>query len=117
MTMFIILLIVTFIIQLVSPWWIIIPITLVISFYFNRKPWPSFFISFIAIFMVWVLYSFYLSSMNDHILANRIGLLLGLPKNTINWFWVMLLSGLPGGMVAGFAGLAGQYMRKAFTDL
>lgn len=117
MKMFILLVIVTFIAQLILPWWIILPITFLVSFYFNKKPWRSFIIGFTALFLLWTFYSFYLSWMNDHLLANRIGLLLGLAKSNINWLWVVLLSGLPAAIIAGLAGLAGQYTRKAFTNL
>lgn len=117
MKMFILLIVVTFIAQLFLPWWIIIPIAFIVSFYFNKKPWRSFMISFTALFVLWTFYSLYQSWMNDHLLANRIGLLLGLSKSNINWLWLVLVSGLPGAITAGIAGLAGPYTRKAFTNL
>ncbi|HWV73426.1 MAG TPA: hypothetical protein VN040_17005 [Pseudosphingobacterium sp.] len=112
MKLFITLFITTFIAQLLLPWWIILPITLLISYLFNKGPWASFITSFIAIYVMWLVLSFYQSSMNDHILGNRIGLLFGLPSNS--WFLMIVISGVPGGLVAGLGGLAGQYIRKAF---
>jgi hypothetical protein len=114
MKMFITLFVTTFVAQLLLPWWIIVPIILLISYLFNKGPWASFITSFIAIYMMWLLFSFYQSSMNDHILSNRIGLLFGLPPNLNSWFLMILISGIPGGLVAGLGGLAGQYIRKAF---
>ncbi|MCL4640319.1 MULTISPECIES: hypothetical protein [Olivibacter] len=114
MKMFIVLCVTIFTAQLVLPWWIIIPISVIVSYLFNEKPWKAFIICFAAIYCVWALYSLYLSYLNGHILANRIGLLLGLPESSFNWIWMTLISGILGGLVAGFAGLSGQYIRKAF---
>ncbi|MFC6101744.1 hypothetical protein [Olivibacter domesticus] len=114
MKMFITLFVASLIAQLLLPWWIILPITLFISYFFNKSPWFSFIISFIAIYLMWLLFSTYQSSMNDHILGNRIGVLFGLSPNFGGWFLMALISGIPGGIVAGFGGLAGQYIRKAF---
>ncbi|MEH6308184.1 hypothetical protein RYH73_21180 [Olivibacter sp. CPCC 100613] len=114
MKMFIVLSITIFMVQLLSPWWIIIPISIIISYLFNKKPGRAFFICFTAAFCVWTLYSLYLSHLNEHLLANRIGILLGLPESPLNWIWMVLISGVPGGLVAGLAGLSGQYIKKAF---
>lgn len=112
--MFITLFVASLIAQLLSPWWIILPITLFISYFFNKSPWFSFIISFVTIYLMWLLFSAYQSSMNDHLLGNRIGVLFGLPSNFDGWFLMVLISGIPGGIVAGLGGLAGQYIRKAF---
>src|SRR5688500_16673642 len=114
MKMFITLFVTAFIAQLLLPWWIILPITLLISYFFNKSPRASFITIFVAIYMFCLLFCFYHSSMHDHILSNRIGLLFGLPPNLNSWFLMILISGIPGGLVAGLGGLAGQYIRKAF---
>jgi len=110
--MFITLLIAIILAQLLFPWWIIAPISMLISFIFNKGPAPTFFICFMAIFCTWLCYAYYQSVANDHILANRIGSLFGLGQSKHNWVWITLASGLTGGIVAGIAGLSGQYIRK-----
>lgn len=112
--MFITLFIAAFIGQLILSWWIVLPLAMLTSYFFNKRPWTSFFISFIAIYAMWTLFSFYQSWANDHLLGNRMGVLFGLPQSNKNWLWIVLISGLPGGLTAGFGGLAGQYIRKAF---
>lgn len=110
--MFVILLISIVLAQLLCPWWIIAPISLLISFIFNKRPMSTFFICFFAVFFIWLSYSYYQSMANDHILAKRIAGLFGLGQNEHNWIWITLASGLTGGIVAGIAGLGGQYIRK-----
>ncbi|WP_345232269.1 hypothetical protein [Olivibacter ginsenosidimutans] len=113
MKMFITLLISLFLAQWFLPWWIIVPISLLVSFFFDKKPLSSFFICFAAVCALWITYSFYQSTANHHLLANRIGVLFGLGKHAYNWLWMVLASGLLGGLIAGFAGLSGQYIRKS----
>jgi len=112
--MFITLFFAALLLQLLLPWWVIAPLAFTWAFYFNKTASKSFFICFAAIYCLWVAYSLYLSMLNEHILANRIGQLLGLPASRLNWIWVILLGGLPGSLVSGIAGLAGRYAKKCF---
>ncbi|WP_134090583.1 hypothetical protein [Olivibacter sp. XZL3] len=114
MKMFIVLCVTVFAVQLFLPWWTIIPTSVIISYLFDKQPWKAFVICFLAIYCVWTLYSLYLSYLNGHLLANRITTLFGLPASSFNWIWMALISGMPGGIVAGFAGLSAQYLKKAF---
>ncbi|QNL49430.1 hypothetical protein H8S90_22315 [Olivibacter sp. SDN3] len=114
--MFFVLIITTVLAQLILPWWIVSPIAFIISFLFNKNAKHSFFICFAAVYTAWFIISFYLSFTNDHILANRIAILLGLPTDDYGWIWILLISALPGAITAGLAGLAGQYTKKYFSN-
>jgi len=69
-----------------------------------------------AIFILWLLMSLFLSFQNEHILANRVGEMLGLKPASYNWLLVALISALPGAITAGFAGASGFLLRKVFSN-
>jgi len=116
MFLFLLIIIVAFIGQLIFPWWIIIPIVMVCCGLKANSVTSAFLSSFIAIFILWLLMSVFLSFQNDHILANRVGEMLGLKLYSYNWLLVALISTLPGAITAGFAGASGFLLRRVFSN-
>lgn len=115
MILFIAILVGALIGQTFLPWWVIVPVALAASFWKGKSPLSSFLIAFFAIFMLWSLSASYLSIQNDHLLANRIGQMFGLPLNAVTWIWMAIVSALPGAVTAGFAGLSGYFLRRITT--
>lgn len=116
MFLFLLIIVIAFIGQLILPWWIIIPITMVCCGLKANSVTSAFLSSFMAIFMLWLLTSIFLSFQNDHILSNRVGEMLGLKLASYNWILVALISSLPGAITAGFAGVSGFLLRKIFSN-
>ena len=69
----------------------------------------SFITGFLALFFLWGGLSFWISYNNDHILAHKVSLLI---IKIDSPYLLMLISALIGGTVAGFAAMAGSYIRK-----
>jgi hypothetical protein len=111
MFLFLLIIVIAFISQLIFPWWIIIPIAMISCALKGNSIVSAFLSSFIAIFILWLLMSIFLSFQNDHILANRVGEMLGLNLASYNWILVALISTLPGAITAGFAGASGYLLR------
>lgn len=105
--------IISLILQFFLPWWIIAPVAFSVSAWKAYSGWNAFKISFISIFILWLAMGLFYSIPNDHILANRVGAMLNLPESSINWIYVLLITGIIGGLVSGFSGLAGFYSRAA----
>ncbi|MEO6684013.1 MAG: hypothetical protein ABIN48_14410 [Ginsengibacter sp.] len=106
----------TFLIVLLSfaaclyfPWWSIAIVAFVVSALIHQKPVVSFLGGFFGIFLLWSILSFYISYNNEHILAHRVSLLI--LKND-SPFLLVLITGLIGGIVAGFAALTGSYIYR-----
>ena len=91
------------------PWWIIAIAAFVVAALIPQKPFKSFMAAFIALFLLWGGLSFWMSNNNDHILAHKISQLI-LKMN--NPYLLILATALIGALVAGFAALAGSYLRK-----
>jgi hypothetical protein len=104
-------LIISAILQVFLPWWIVAPVALAISFLFKLKPGEAFLAGFLGVFILWAGYAFYLDMGNNHILCKRIAALLHLSIPML----ILLITGAVGGLVAGFGGLAGSFLsdRKA----
>lgn len=99
---------ISFIACLYLPWWSIAVVSLLVAIVFPQKPLWSFFAGFFALFILWTILAFIISSSNNHILAHRMSLVI--LKND-SPFVLMLGTGLIGALVAGFAALAGSFVR------
>ena len=113
--LFLIIVIICFALQLFLPWWIITPIAFGAAFWKATSGKHAFWSAFFALFVLWLLTGLFYSIPNGHILANRVGTMLGLPDTTLNWVIVLLISGVIGGLAAGFCSLAGFYLRQAMV--
>jgi len=91
------------------PWWSIAIVAFIVATSIPQKPWKSFLTGFISLFLLWGSLSWYISSNNDHLLAHKISMII-LKKD--NPYSLMLVTALIGSLVAGFAALAGSYVRK-----
>src|SRR5690554_4131609 len=102
MLLFLLIIVIAFIGQLIFPWWIIIPIAIICCGLKANSATSAFRNSFMAIFILWLLASIFLSFQNDHILSNRVGEMLGLKLASYNWFLLAIISAFPGAITAGF---------------
>lgn len=109
--LFILILIVSLILQLFLPWWIIAIVAFILSAWKAGSEKRAFFHSFAAIFTLWIAAGLVKTLPNENILANRVGEMLKLPFADINWLVVLLVTGIIGGLMAGLAGFAGYCMR------
>jgi len=91
------------------PWWSIAIVAFVISALIPQKPVEAFFAGFLALFLLWGGLCFFISTNNDHILANRISLLI---FKTQSAFILILVTALIGALVGGFASLTGSFIRS-----
>ncbi len=91
------------------PWWSIAVVAFVIALIIRQHPLKAFFTAFLSVFVFWFGFSFFIDLANDHILANRMALLFFKVSSPI---LMCVVSGLLGGIVAGFAALSASFLRK-----
>jgi hypothetical protein len=92
------------------PWWSIVIAAFVVAALIPQKPLKAFLTGFIALFLLWGVLSFWMSNNNDHILAHKVSQLI---LKMDNPYLLILATALIGALVAGFAALAGSYLRKS----
>ncbi|MBL7471263.1 hypothetical protein [Robertkochia sediminum] len=97
---------------LITPWWGIMIAALAISFLIPLKKGAAFLIPFLAVFLLWGIQAYLLSSGNDLTMAKKIATLFSLNENA---YLLMGITALIGGLAAAFSGLLGKQLRTAFT--
>jgi hypothetical protein len=103
---------VSFVACLYLPWWFIAIVGFIVAFAIPQKAGLAFVSGFIALFILWAGLSFYLSNANDHLLAHKISMLFIKVDNPI---LLMIVTGVIGGLVAGFGSLTGRLCKKLFV--
>jgi len=99
----------SFAVCLYLPWWSITIVALVVAIIIPQKPLVSFFAGFIAVFLLWLILSFIISNANDHILAQKVSMLI---LKSSNPALLILITGFIGGIVAGLGALTGSFIRR-----
>ena len=95
------------------PWWIIAIAGFLVAFGIPQKAGLSFLTGFLALFFLWAGLSYWTSTANNHLLAHKISLLFLKVDNPL---LLIFLTGLIGGLVAGFGSLTGRLTRKLFIQ-
>jgi hypothetical protein len=106
---FILTILLSFAACLFLPWWSIAIAAFIVAALIPQKPGKSFLTGFTALFLLWGGLSFWISNNNQHILAHKISQLVLKMDNPVV---LVLVTALIGALVAGFAALAGSYLRS-----
>lgn len=99
----------SFALCLFLPWWSIAVAAFVVAVLIPQNPGRSFLTGFISLFLLWGGLSFWISNNNDHILAHKVSQLIVKMDNP---YLLILATALIAALVAGFAALAGSFLRK-----
>ncbi len=100
----------SFVACLYFPWWSIAITAFLVTALIPQSALMSFVTGFCALLLLWGGLSIWISSYNHHILAHKISLLI---LKADSPFLLVLITALIGAIVAGFAALAGSYLKKS----
>ena len=98
----------SFLLQLILPWWIICMVGFVVSYFGADKPWQAFVAGFCATFLLWFGYAFFIDLGNNHLLSSKMVELFHLP----NSLSLVIVTALVGGLACGLASLTGRLLRN-----
>ena len=90
------------------PWWSLALAACVAGCLIPQTALRSFLSAFIALFLLWAGLAFWIDYSNDSVLSVRVAGLLPGPDTGL---FMVLLTGLVAGIVAGLAALTGHYIR------
>lgn len=91
------------------PWWSIAIAAFAVAAFISQKPLAAFAAGFLSVFLLWVFLALAIDMNNDHLLSMKISALL---FKSSSHALIMTVTGLIGGLVAGFAALSGSFLRK-----
>lgn len=100
------------VLQLFLPWWIIAVVAFGVAYLHRQNMLSAFAAAFTGIFLLWAVYAFAISSANEHLLAKKIAELFPLKGNV---FVLFAITGIIGGLVAGFAAMSGAAARQVLS--
>src|SRR5687768_10092064 len=111
MRLFLLLLILSFALQWVLPWWILVILAFALAFWLANKAGSAFWAGFLGISMGWLGLSLFYHIHNDGLLTSRVATLFTLPQP-----WLLLLvTALLGGLLGGLAAFTGYLFRRALA--
>lgn len=99
----------SFAVCLFLPWWSIAIVCFIVSAWIPQKKWLAFVTGFLSLFVLWAGMALWLSVRNDHILVHKMAPLI---IHTENPGLLVLLTGLMGAVIGGFAAFTGSFIRK-----
>ncbi|MBB5639335.1 ABC-type multidrug transport system fused ATPase/permease subunit [Pedobacter cryoconitis] len=106
---FLVILIASFLLQMILPWWIIVIISFVTCGLIGKTAKLSLWQPFFAILLLWTGVALYKSLPNHNLLSSRVAEMFGLHA----WWLILVVSVLLGGFVAAVSGYCGYQFRKA----
>jgi hypothetical protein len=98
-----------FVLGIYMPWWSIAIAAFLVPLVIDQKSLWAFLSGFIALFLLWGIMSWIISSNNQQIFAHKISRLI-LSTDSPNL--LIFITALLGAIVAGFAALSGSLLRK-----
>jgi len=91
-------------------WWSFAVSSLIIALLIQQKPLAAFIATFLGLFMLWGIMAMIIDNANNHLLSQKIAMLLPLNGSSV---LLIFITAFIGGLVSGFAGLTGSFARKA----
>ena len=98
----------SFIAGLYLPWWSVAIVAFLAALLVQPKLGIGFIAGFTGIFLLWAVLAFWIDANNESILSHKIALLFPLGGSTL---LLILVTALVGGLVGGFAAMAGSSIR------
>ena len=106
---FIVIIVASFLLQMVLPWWIIVVISFATCGLIGKTGKISLWSPFFAILVLWTGMALFKSIPNNNVLALRVAEMFGVKS----WILVLVLSSILGAFCAGISGYCGFHFRKA----
>jgi hypothetical protein len=91
------------------PWWSIAIAAFIVAAAIKQSAAKSFLAAFTALFLLWGILSFYISSANGHALARKIAMVI---VKSDNFLVLIFATAIIGALTAGLGALSGSFLRK-----
>ena len=99
-----------FISGLFLPWWGIAITSLLVAVLVYQNALKAFFSGFLGVFFLWAGLAWWIDMQNNGVLSKKIASVLPLGGNAL---LLIIVTGIVGGLVAGFAAMSGSYLRSS----
>lgn len=110
--LFLLIALLSLLLQLFLPWWIVAPVAFGLALWRGRSGWQAFGAGFGAVALVWLVSSAFIHLRTGGILTGKVAALLTLPSPLL----LLVVTALIGGLVGGMAALSGYFSRNALLS-
>lgn len=100
--------ILAFISGLFLPWWGMAISSLLVAVLVHQKAGKAFLSGLLGVFLLWAGLAWWIDMQNNSILSKKIATILPLGGNSM---LLILVTGIIGGLIAGFAAMSGSFLR------
>lgn len=100
---------ISFVACLFFPWWTIAVAAFLVAALIHQQPGKAWLAAFLGLFILWTVLATWKDNSNEGILSKRIAELFPLGGSS---FMLIIVTGLIGALVAGFAALSGSYFKN-----
>ena len=90
------------------PWWSIALVAFLVALLIPQKSWLAFLSGLQGVFIFWALLAFWIDTKNNSILSHKISLVMKVGGSSA---LLIFITALIGGLVGGFAAMAGSSLR------
>ncbi|MBV9986498.1 MAG: hypothetical protein JO301_02395 [Chitinophagaceae bacterium] len=91
------------------PWWSFVFTSFLVAVAVHQRGGRAFLSGFLGLFLLWAVLAILKDAANQHVLSTKVASVLPLGGS---YLILILVTGIVGGLVSGFAALAGSFMRK-----
>lgn len=91
------------------PWFSFVVVAFIIAMVAKQQPSKSFLSGFIALFLLWVIWSLVKDIPNQHLLSTKVANILPLKGNAT---LLVIITGFVGGLLGGFGALTGSFIKR-----
>lgn len=99
----------SFALSLYLPWWSIAIASFIVPLVIWQKSYLNFIAGFVALLLLWGGLAWYISASNNHLLAEKIALLVVKKNSPVT---LIAITGITGALIGGFAALTGSLLRN-----
>ena len=99
-----------FIAGLYLPWWSIAIVGIVVALLVHQRALKAWLSGFLGVFILWAGLAWWIDMKNNGILSEKIASVLPMGGSSVV---LILVTGIVGGLVAGFAAMSGSYLRTS----
>jgi hypothetical protein len=100
----------TFIAGLYLPWWSLAIVGIIVALLVHQQAFKAWLSGFLGVFLLWAGLAWWIDMKNNGVLSKKIASILPLGGSPIV---LILVTGIIGGLVAGFAAMSGSYLRTS----
>lgn len=91
-------------------WWFFAIVAFIVALLVHQKAGKAFASGFLGLFILWAGLAYWIDVKNESILSAKIAEILPLSGSSI---LLIIITGVIGGLVAGFAAMSGSYLRSS----